>query len=76
MRHESRIARTAAEILSQVEPDTQVVGIDEGQFFDAELVNVANLLAHRGVRVIVAGLDQDYTGKPFGPMPNLLAVAE
>ena len=76
MRHESRIARTAAEILAQVEPDTQVVGIDEGQFFDDELVGVVNTLAGRGLRVIVAGLDQDYTGKPFEPMPQLLAIAE
>jgi thymidine kinase len=76
MRHESRVARTSAEILAQVEPDTQVVGIDEGQFFDNKLVEVANTLAARGLRVIVAGLDQDYTGKPFGPMPQLLAVAE
>jgi thymidine kinase len=76
MRHESRVAHTAAEILAQVEPDTQVVGIDEGQFFDNDLVEVANTLAARGLRVIVAGLDQDYTGKPFEPMPQLLAVAE
>src|ERR1051326_3008674 len=76
MRHESRVARTSDEILAQVEPDTQVVGIDEGQFFDNKLVEVANTLAARGLRVIVAGLDQDYTGKPFGPMPQLLAVAE
>jgi thymidine kinase len=76
MRHESRVARTAAEILAQVEPDTQVVGIDEGQFFDNDLVSVANTLAQRGLRVIVAGLDQDYTGRPFEPMPQLLAVAE
>src|ERR687884_769694 len=75
MRHESRVARTAAEILAQVEPDTQVVGIDEGQFFDNELVRVANTLAQRGLRVIVAGLDQDYTGKPFEPMPQLLRPA-
>ncbi|HZT59326.1 MAG TPA: thymidine kinase [Pyrinomonadaceae bacterium] len=76
MRHESRVARTAAEILAQVEPDTHVVGIDEGQFFDNDIVDVVNTLAGRGLRVIVAGLDQDYTGKPFGPMPQLLAVAE
>jgi thymidine kinase len=76
MRHESRVARTASEILAKVEPDTQVVGIDEGQFFDDELVNVVNTLAGRGLRVIVAGLDQDYTGRPFEPMPQLLAVAE
>jgi thymidine kinase len=76
MRHESANGRSAADILAKVDPDTEVVGIDEGQFFDIELVNVANELARRGVRVIVAGLDQDYTGKPFEPMPQLLAVAE
>jgi thymidine kinase len=62
--------------LSKVKPDTEVVGIDEGQFFDAELPSVASELARRGVRVIVAGLDQDYLGKPFDPMPQLLAIAE
>ena len=69
-------ARTAAELLTRVRSDTEVVGIDEGQFFDAELPNVAAELASRGVRVIVAGLDQDYLGKPFEPMPQLLAIAE
>lgn len=53
-----------------------VVGIDEAQFFDMELVNVCNQLANSGLRVIVAGLDMDYQGKPFGPIPALLAVAE
>ncbi len=53
-----------------------VVGIDEAQFFDDELVNVCMQLANKGVRVIVAGLDMDFTGKPFGPMPGLLATAE
>jgi thymidine kinase len=76
MRHESSNIRTAAELMANVEPDTEVVGIDEGQFFDDELVSVANELARRGVRVIIAGLDQDYTGKPFEPMPQLLAIAE
>jgi thymidine kinase len=76
MRHDSSNSRSAAEVLAKVEPDTEVVGIDEGQFFDNELVNVANELARRGVRVIIAGLDQDYTGKPFEPMPQLLAIAE
>lgn len=56
--------------------DVDVVGIDEAQFFDLELVNVCNQLANSGVRVIVAGLDMDYLGKPFGPMPQLLACAE
>jgi thymidine kinase len=76
MRHESGVVETAAEIIEQVRPDTDVVGIDEGQFFDNDLVGVANELARRGVRVIIAGLDQDYTGKPFEPMPQLLAIAE
>src|ERR1044072_678162 len=76
MRHEWANSRSGAEILAKVEPDTEVVGIDEGQFFDHELVNVANTLAQRGVRVIIAGLDQDYTGKPWEPMPQLLAIAE
>src|SRR5205085_10746253 len=76
MRHESNAVRTASEILELVEPTTEVVGIDEGQFFDNELVRVANTLAGRGVRVIVAGLDQDYTRRPFEPMPQLLAVAD
>ena len=76
MRHESSVVRTAAEIRDLIEPDTEVIGIDEGQFFDNELVAVVNELARRGLRVIIAGLDQDYTGKPFEPMPNLLAIAE
>ena len=53
-----------------------VVGIDEAQFFDNEIVNVCNQLANKGVRVIVAGLDMDFKGNPFGPMPNLMATAE
>ena len=76
MRHASANSRSAADILEKVEPDTEVVGIDEGQFFDNELVRVANELARRGLRVIIAGLDQDYTGKPWEPMPQLLAIAE
>ncbi len=56
--------------------DVEVVGIDEAQFFDMELVNVCNQLANSGVRVIVAGLDMDFKGQPFGPMPALLACAE
>lgn len=56
--------------------DCDVVGIDEAQFFDEALVDVCNHLANSGKRVIVAGLDMDYEGKPFGPMPNLLAVSE
>lgn len=56
--------------------DTQVVGIDEAQFFDEDLSDVCNKLAQKGIRVIVAGLDMDYQGKPFGPIPALMAVAE
>lgn len=56
--------------------DSDVVGIDEAQFFDDAIVEVCNTLANSGKRVIVAGLDMDYEGKPFGPMPNLLAIAE
>jgi thymidine kinase len=56
--------------------DAQVIGIDEAQFFNEGIVGICNTLASRGKRVIVAGLDQDYTGKPFEPMPQLLAIAE
>ncbi len=56
--------------------NTQVVGIDEAQFFDEDLPDVCNKLALKGIRVIVAGLDMDFSGKPFGPMPALLAIAE
>ena len=56
--------------------DTQVIGIDEAQFFDDSLINVAQELANRGKRVIIAGLDTDFKGKPFGPIPALMAVAE
>jgi thymidine kinase len=56
--------------------EVDVVGIDEAQFFDDGIVEVCNELANQGIRVIVAGLDMDYLGRPFGPMPNLLAVAE
>jgi thymidine kinase len=67
---------SARALLESVEQDTEVVGIDEGQFFDLELPMVCNTLADSGRRVIVAGLDQDYLGKPFEPMPQLLAIAE
>ncbi len=64
-----------AKILSMV-TGVQVVGIDEAQFFDETIVDVAQSLANSGVRVIIAGLDTDFLGKPFGPMPALMAVAE
>ena len=66
---------SASQILLFV-ADVDVIGIDEAQFFDDELPNVCKVLANRGVRVIVAGLDMDFTGKPFGTMPQLLATAE
>ena len=77
---EMRIASASVDgsrqLLERVAPDTEVVGIDEGQFFDAGLPAACSTLADRGMRVIVAGLDQDYLGKPFDPMPQLLAIAE
>ncbi|HXH05711.1 MAG TPA: thymidine kinase [Vicinamibacterales bacterium] len=76
MRIASEAVASSAELLARVRPDTEVVGIDEGQFFDLELPAVCNTLANQGKRVIVAGLDQDYLGKPFEPMPQLLAIAE
>jgi thymidine kinase len=67
---------SSRELNDAVKPETEVVGIDEGQFFDMELPAICNALADSGKRVIVAGLDQDYLGKPFEPMPQLLAIAE
>jgi thymidine kinase len=67
---------TAADLLARVEIGVQVVGIDEVQFFDPGVVDVCMQLADAGIRVIAAGLDQDYMRRPFGPMPALLAVAE
>ena len=66
----------AEEIFYHLRADTQVVGIDEVQFFGVEVLSVVEALAARGIRVICAGLDQDYQGKPFEPMPQLLATAE
>ncbi len=70
------IVRSASEILTLVEADTQVVAIDEVQFFDWAVAEVASELADRGLRVLAAGLDQDFRGEPFGPMPLLMALAE
>ncbi len=74
-RLDSTPVRTSADVL-RLAADAQVVGIDEGQFFDMGIVDVAETLANQGKRVIIAGLDQDYRGKPFEPMPQLLAIAE
>jgi thymidine kinase len=75
-RYAAETVGSARELKEAVKPDTEVVGIDEGQFFDMGLPAVCNALADGGKRVIVAGLDQDYLGKPFEPMPQLLAIAE
>lgn len=68
--------RGSREILERVPAEATVVAIDEGQFLDEGLVEVAQTLAGRGIRVIIAGLDMDFRGEPFGPMPRLLALAE
>ncbi len=67
---------TAEDVMRLLDPDVEVVGIDEVQFLGSAIVDVCEKLAARGVRVICAGLDQDYRGKPFEPMPQLLAVSE
>lgn len=66
----------SCELRNRLLPEVQVVGIDEAQFFDDEIVELVSELADRGVRVIVAGLDLDYMRRPFGPMPRILAMAE
>ncbi len=76
MDFEAMPVQRAHDILKHLEPDTQVVGLDEVQFFDSEIVNVTQTLANRNVRVIVAGLDQDFRGEPFGCIPVLMALAE
>jgi thymidine kinase len=70
------IAVNRAEEIMQTWKNEKVVAIDEAQFFDFGVVEVANALAEKGVRVIIAGLDMDYKGVPFGPMPHLLSIAE
>jgi thymidine kinase len=67
---------SATEIMDKVQPRTEVIGIDEAQFLGEEVVDVCTKLANLGKRVIVAGLDTDYLGRPFEPMPRLLAIAE
>ena len=75
LRIPSRTVKTAREVLKYAH-EAQVIGIDEGQFLGPKLVEVCQKLARKGKRVIVAGLDQDYRGRPFEPMPQLLAIAE
>jgi thymidine kinase len=67
---------SSQEILRLIDTDTTVVAIDEAQFFDHQIVQVCNELANRGMRVIAAGLDMDFRGEPFGPMPGLMTQAE
>jgi thymidine kinase len=74
--YDARPIQKAADILSLRDADTTVIAIDEAQFFEAEVIGVAQQLANCGVRVIVAGLDTDFRGEPFGPMPLLMAQAE
>ena len=76
MRIQAQQVPHARAILENVDARTQVVGIDEAQFFDQDLIGVVESLANSGKRVIVAGLDQDFLGQPFDPMPHLLALAE
>jgi thymidine kinase len=66
----------AQEILDNLSPSTTVVAVDEVQFFDSEIIEIVKLLATRGIRVILAGLDMDFRGEPFGPIPQLLSIAE
>lgn len=73
---ESHVIKDAAEILEYVKDSTQVVAIDEVQFFDMNVCDVCNELADKGIRVMAAGLDTDFRGEPFGPMPKLLTQAE
>ncbi len=76
MTHISKPVMTARELLAQIDDDTEVIGIDEGQFFDMGIIEAVNDLANNGKRIIIAGLDQDFMGKPFEPMPQLLSIAE
>ncbi len=73
---DARPVSFASEILTQVDPDTTVIAIDEVQFFDADVINICEKLADQGKRVICAGLDTDFRGVPFGPIPDLMARAE
>ena len=75
-RGDATVVATASELLAAVKDDTEVVAIDEVQFFDWKIAEVCDELANQGRRVMIAGLDQDFRGEPFGPMPLLLAMAE
>lgn len=75
-KYEAYAVKTVADIRALLKPDTQVVAIDEVQFFGDDVIGLCEDLADKGLRVIVAGLDTDFRGEPFGPMPDLLARAE
>lgn len=76
MLHAAEAVGTVADLARRVREDTEVVGIDEAQFFSPELVELVQTLANGGKRVLIAGLDQDYLGRPFEPVPHLMAIAE
>jgi thymidine kinase len=76
IRMKSEVVKDTSELLARLDWRTQVVGMDESNFFGPDLVDIANQLADTGKQVIVAGLDTDYMGRPFPPMPNLLTLAE
>lgn len=76
LRIDAKVVSHPEEILSLLEDNTRIVGVDEAQFFKPLIVEICHRLANRGLRVIVAGLDLDYRGLPFGPMPTLMATAE
>lgn len=76
LKEPSQLIEKSQDILELLEPDTQVVAIDEVQFLDMNVIEISNQLANNGIRVIIAGLDMDFRGVPFGPMPQLLAIAE
>ncbi|MBL0385409.1 thymidine kinase [Tumebacillus sp. ITR2] len=73
---EAYAVESVAEILALIEPEIEVIAVDEVQFFDREIIAVCQEWANNGIRVIVAGLDQDFRGEPFGPTPDFLAIAE
>lgn len=72
----ARPVDSSSDILSNLDDNVDLVGIDEAQFFDEEIITVADELANKGIRVIVAGLDTDFRGEPFGPMPALMSLSE
>jgi len=75
-RFDAQMVKSSVELLRAVDDRTDVIGVDEVQFFDPGIIEVLDKLANRGKRVIVAGLDQDYLGRPFEPMPQIMAIAE